>query len=249
MKTNTRAFQCGRSLRAAGLVLAAVLFSGCASTRNVQQVDKLESIAENPRVILMPPDIRYYLLTAGGLPEPHAEWTKAAQDNFTHATKNFAQSIGTDLTILDPDDIGEAEIEYEMLHAAVGTTILNHHFGMAKLPGKNSGKIFDWSLGPGVKTLADEYDADYALFVYYRDYHASGGRVAFAILAAAVGGYVQTGSEHGFASLVDLHTGDVVWFNVVGVGSGEMREEAGAASAVNTLFKDIPTAKVIGQSE
>jgi len=136
-----------------------------------------------------------------------------------------------------------------MLHAAVGTTILNHHFGMAKLPGKNSGKIFDWSLGPGVKTLADEYDADYALFVYYRDYQASGGRVAFAILAAAVGGYVQTGSEHGFASLVDLHTGDVVWFNVVGVGSGEMREEAGAASAVNTLFKDIPTAKVIGQSE
>lgn len=249
MHQNTWPIQDSRIVRAGTLFLIAVMFSGCVSTRNVQQVDKLESIAENPRVILMPPDIRYYLLTAGGLPEPHAEWTNAAQKNFTNAMQNFAESIGTDLTILDADDIGEMEFEYERLHAAVGATILNYHFGMMKLPSKNSGQIFDWSLGPGVNALADDHNADYALFVYYRDYQASGGRVAFAILAAAAGGYVQTGSESGFASLVDLRTGDVVWFNVVGAGSGEMREESGAASAVKTLFKDIPTAQVVGRSE
>ncbi len=235
--------------RLAVLLLFAGLFSACTSTRNVQQVDKLESVAKNPRVILMPPDIRYYLLSAGGLPEPHAEWTKAAQANFTSATQDFAQSIGTDLTVLDPDDMGETEFEYESLHATVGATILTHHFGSMKLPGKNSGQVFDWSLGPGIEVLADEHNADYALFVYYRDYQASGGRVAFAILAAAAGGYVQTGSETGFASLVDLHTGDIVWFNVVGAGSGELRDEGGAAAAVKTLFKDIPTAQVIGQAE
>ena len=34
---------------------------------------------------------------------------------------------------------------------------------------------------------------------------------------------------------------DIVWFNVVGAGSGELRDEKGAVAAVNTLFKDIPT--------
>ena len=223
------------------LLVTVGLITGCATTRNAQQIDQLESISENPRVILMPPDIRYYLLTAGGLPEPQAEWTRSAQDNFTNATRNFAQSIGTDLTILDEDDIGETEIEYERLHSAVGMTILDHHFGMTKLPSKGGGQIFDWSLGPGISALAEQHHADYALFVYYRDYQATGGRVAFAILAAAAGGYMQTGSEHGFASLVDLRTGDVVWFNVVGAGSGEMRQEQGAAAAVNTLFRNIPT--------
>lgn len=244
-----RSVSCMRWLRVTMLCGSGVLVAGCVATQNVQQIEKLESIADNPRVILMPPDIRYYLLSAGGLPEPHAEWTRLAQDNFTNATQDYAQSIGTDLKTLDPDDIGEVEFEYEKLHSAVGATILNHHFGMTKLPSKGNGQIFDWSLGPGVSRLADEHDADYALFVYYRDYQATGGRVAFAILAAAAGGYMQTGSEHGFASLVDLRTGDVVWFNVVGAGSGEMREESGAATAVRTLFKDIPAARETGDTE
>ncbi len=227
--------------RTASLLAFLVIFTGCATTQNVQQIDQLESVKENPRVILMPPDIRYYLLTAGGVSEPHAEWTEAAQANFTTAMRDFAESMGTDLTIVDPDNLGATHIEYEKLHSAVGLTVLHHQFGMFKLPSKGNGEVFDWSLGPGINALADEHDADYGLFVYYRDYQASGGRVAFAILAAAAGVGVATGSEHGFASLVDLRTGDIVWFNVVNVGSGELRDEASAAATVDALFADIPT--------
>lgn len=250
MKQKDRSrFRISLFARACILVFVGVLSTGCVTTQNAQQIDQLESIAENPRVVLMPPDIRYYLLTAGGLPEPHAEWTKSAQENFKIATQDFARTIGTDLTILDEDDIGETEFEFERLHSAVGITILDYHFGMTKLPSKGNGQIFDWSLGPGISVLADKYNADYALFVYYRDYQATGGRVAFAILAAAAGGYMQTGSEHGFASLVDLRTGDVVWFNVVGAGSGEMRQAEGAEAAVRTLFRDIPTKQGNGDEE
>ena len=235
--------------RTASLVAFLVIFTGCATNQNVQQIDQLESVKENPRVILMPPDIRYYLLTAGGVSEPHAEWTEAAQVNFTTAMRDFAESMGTDLTIVDPDNLGATHIEYEKLHSAVGLTILNHQIGMFKLPSKGHGEVFDWSLGPGINALADEHDAEYGLFVYYRDYQASGGRVAFAILAAAAGVGVATGSEHGFASLVDLRTGDIVWFNVVNVGSGELRDEASAAATVDALFADIPTNRSPDQVE
>ena len=100
---------------------------------------------------------------------------------------------------------------------------------------------FDWSLGPGVSEIGEKYDADYLLFCFYRDYQASGGRIAFAILAAYAGVDVSMGYEGGFASLVDLKTGDVVWFNTVAVGGGEMRDPDGARKAVQGLFKDMPT--------
>lgn len=220
-------------------VACAALLLGACAPMNVKQVDRLSTVRENPRILLMPPDIRYYLLTAGGVPEPNAEWTDAAQANFAAAVVNYAASIGSDLKVLDQDNMSPLEIEYEELHSAVGFTILSNYFGYAKLPSK-AGQ-FDWTLGPDISRLADEHDADYALFSYYRDYQASGGRVAFAILAAAAGAATSVGSESGFASLVDLRTGDVVWFNVVSAGSGELRNEDGAAAAVNTLFRDLPT--------
>ena len=151
------------------LMLFFGLIAGCAITQSAKQIDQLESVKENPRVILMPPDIRYYLLTAGGIFEPHAEWTEVAQTNFTAAIEDFAVSIDTDLTIVDRDNLGETHIQYEKLHSVVGLTILQHQFGMFKLPSKGNGQIFDWSLGSEISALADEHDADYGLFVYYRD--------------------------------------------------------------------------------
>jgi hypothetical protein len=124
------------------------------------------------------------------------------------------------------------------LYSAVGISILLHHFGESKLPTKKG--AFDWSLGPGVGAIGKQYGADYALFSYYRDYQASGGRVAFAILAAAVGVGVSTGGEGGFASLVDLRTGEIVWFNQVKAGTGELRDKEAARATIDVLFKDLP---------
>jgi len=244
-----RTFPGKKQVRIIVLLTVLATLAACATTQSAQQIDRLESVKENPRVVLMPPDIRYYLLTAGGFPEPHAEWTEAAQTNFAAATVDFAGSIGTDLTIIDRNNLGETHFQYEKLHSAVGLTILQHQFGLFKLPSKGNGQVFDWSLGPEISALADEHDADYGLFVFYRDYQASGGRIAFAILAAAAGIGVATCGEAGFASLVDLRTGDIVWFNVVNMGSGELRDEASAAATVNTLFKDIPTNRNSGESE
>jgi hypothetical protein len=239
MKIGIRKARSGAAFSRVVCVTIAALLLGACAPMNVKQVDRLSTVRENPRILLMPPDIKYYLLTTGGVPEPNAEWTDAAQANFAEAVVNYAASIGTDLKVLDHDNMSALEVEYEELHSAVGFTVLNNYFGYAKLPSK-AGE-FDWSLGPDISQLADEHDADYALFAYYRDYQASGGRVAFAILAAAAGAATSVGSESGFASLVDLRTGDVVWFNVVNAGSGELRDKDGAALAVNNLFRDLPT--------
>ena len=223
-----------------------ILLAACVSTtRTASTIDRLETVEENPRILLMPPDIKYYLLTAGGVTEPNKEWTDAAQYNFSVALQEYAEKAGTDLVTIDrPGALGDEEERYRRLHAAVGMTLQQHHFGMMPLPSKalpDNQRKFDWSLGPDVSQIGEKYGADYMLFVFYRDYQASGGRVAFSILAAAVGVGVATGYEGGFASLVDLKTGDVVWFNTVAIGSGEMRDPNGARTAVEGLFKDIPS--------
>jgi len=248
MSTKTRTLMNGKTHgRTLAIAATFLLLSGCATTTNVQQIDQLESIGENPRIVLMPPDIRYYLLTASGVPEANVEWTEAAKTNFSKALLDYADVIGADVNTIAADNMSPDEIQYETLHSAVGLTLMTHHFGMAKLPSKAG--VFDWSLGPGVDIIARNHEADYALFVYYRDYQASGGRVAFAILAAAAGVGVSTGTEHGFASLVDLKTGDIVWFNVVNAGVGELRDADSAAKTVNALFKNIPTATGTTETE
>lgn len=223
------------------LCLVLLVLAGCAVTENVQQVESLEGVdGAPPAILLMPPDIRYYQVTAGGVAEPHAEWTEAARANFSAAVQSYAAGAGTELKVLDDADMTPAEIRYRKLHEAVGYSAMMHHFGAAKLPSKNG--TFDWSLGPGVHEIGEEHDADYALFTFYRDEQATGGRVALAIIAAAATGVAMPmGAEYGFASLVDLRTGDIVWFNVVGAGQGELREAEGAQAAVATLFRDMPS--------
>jgi hypothetical protein len=91
------------------------------------------------------------------------------------------------------------------------------------------------------RLLAEEFDADYGLFVYLHDSYASGARVA-AMLAAAVFLRIglQGGIQVGFASLVDLRTGDVVWFNHLVSTTGDLRTPEPALRAVGLLLKDLP---------
>ena len=230
------------------LVISVLFIAGCAAApSNVQKINTLQSVGADPRIVLMPPDVRYYLMTAGGVAEPHDEWTTAAQTNFAAATEKYADSIGADLRIINEDNLSQDEIRYETLHSAVGSSLLTHYYGGMKLPSK--GENFDWSLGPGVASIGQQHEADYALFVFYRDYQASGGRVAFAILAAAAGVGVPMGGEMGFASLVDLKTGDIVWFNRVIAGSGELRDPDGAHKTVASLFAGLPTSQGSGSIE
>ncbi len=224
-----------------GVATAAILVSGCvpAQTRTASQINRLKTEREDPRILLMPPDVKYYVLTAGGLTEPNLQWTSAARLYFVKEVDDYAAERGADLIIIDPVlPPGDIETEYERLHNAVGNTILVNYFGN-RLPSK--GDRFDWSLGPGVSAIGQKHGADYALFSYYRGYDASGGRIALSILAqAALGIGISTGGTGGFASLVDLRTGDIVWFNKLDAGVGDLRNPDGAKKAIRELLKDLP---------
>ena len=183
------------------------------------------------------------VLTAGGLVEPRADWTASAQKNLMASLGSQLQEKNHTFLNYNPSrNRTEKETQLLRLHEAVGQTILVHGYsGAGLLPLPNKKGKFDWTLGTGVRELNQAYGADYALYVFSSGSYASGGRVAASLIMAGLfGASMQMGRQVAFASLVDLRTGDVVWFNVATTTSSDPRKDTGANSIVKSLLKDIP---------
>jgi len=89
--------------------------------------------------------------------------------------------------------------------------------------------------------MRDQFGADYALFVTARGTYSSAGRKAAMIGMAMLGVSIPLGSQQIFASLVDLRTGRVVWFNVATAGpQADIRTPEGASLLVKDLLKGVP---------
>lgn len=212
---------------------AVVVLAACTTTKSHTFTAGFERPAAGAAILLVEPDIELAVLTAAGLPEPREDWTQAARANVARAIAAQLAERGRASRAYAPADTGR-EGQLMRLHAAVGASILLFNYGYVALPTKEDN--FDWTLGPGAREIAEAQGARYALITYARGHYASTGRVVMALL---FGGPV--GGQQIFASLVDLHTGDIIWFNVATTGpNADMRQEAGAAALVRALLEDAP---------
>lgn len=197
-----------------------------------------------PKVVLMPLDVELSLLSAGGLPEVRADWTETANKLLLDAIRTEKQTRDIQLAVFGDGTTDEAKTDLAnqliKLHGVVGNSILLHQYNpQGALPSKNG--AFEWSIGPAAKALKDTYQADYALFVWVRDSYTSGGRAVVMFLAAAAFGVALPGGQQlGFASLVELETGNVVWFNLLARGNGDLRNPEGATDTAQNLMAQLP---------
>ncbi|HUN46718.1 MAG TPA: hypothetical protein VMU85_09365 [Stellaceae bacterium] len=225
------------------MAMLAIAISACQST-TLPQTKELNRGAGETRVILMPPDVQLSELDAGGVLEPKADWTEAAKRDMV--TAFHAQGTERNLVMVDydesklPPDKAEALHSVTKLYAAVGLSIFAHQYpGALQLPTKQHS--FDWSLGPSVAVLREQYGADYALLTYARDSYSTGGRIALQVVAAAVVGVgIPGGTQLAFVSLIDLRTGDIIWYNRLLRQTGDLRGEKAARGTVATLMERFP---------
>ena len=238
--------------RVALALLGSVALAGCVSTRQYADVEFTPPQGDY-KLLVMRPDVSVGSVTTGGLVEPRADWTETARTKLLAALKAQQAARGGNVFIMDkrsslPGVDAEAIAELERLHYAVGSSIALHKYSGAYLPTKRD-KGLDWTLGEDAVALGRRTGYDYALFLHAEDSFASGGRVALQVLGIAgcfvgfcapnVGG----AGQFAYASLVDLRTGEVVWFNVLQAGSqvagikmGDIRTDEGAAQMVDRLL-------------
>ncbi|NIR31299.1 MAG: hypothetical protein GWN84_18725 [Gammaproteobacteria bacterium] len=226
------------------VVLLGLVATGCAQTRTFQASGDFERPQGRVRVLLMPPDIELYEIAASGMAEPRADWTATAERNVRAALERHLAARDAELVEYESPGAGVALIHPEhvqlvKLHQAVGRTILTHKYVQElALPTKQG--ALDWTLGQNAAALRRAYDADYALFVNFRDSFTSTGRAAVIVVAAVLGYAVQGGHQEGFASLVHLRSGEIVWFNVLSSSGGDLRDPAMAAGATSQLLSELP---------
>jgi hypothetical protein len=221
----------------------ALVATACTQTKSFVSQTDLPEISGTARVLLMPSDVEVSELTAAGLAEPNAAWTASAKTNVEAALNSLLASRNAKLVryrgAAGDDTIDDIHLQAFKLHEAVGATILMHKYvPMFALPTKKD--KFDWSMGEAATVLRRSFDADYALFIYFRDSFASGGRVALIFLGALVGVGVPGGHQTGFASLVDLRSGEVVWFNRLFKETGDLRKPDSALQGTKSLLTDLP---------
>ena len=241
-----------RKSRVALALAAAVALGGCVQTRQFADVQFTPPQGDY-RLLVLRPDVTVGALTTGGMVEPRAEWTEEARSNIIAALRAQQASRGGKLTIIEHRNelpgVPEQELaDVERLNFVVDESIVEHKYLGDYLPTKR-GRGLDWTLGQDAVRLGQQSGYDYALFLHAEDQVASKGRIALGLvgLAGCIVGFCAPnigGAEQlDYASLVDLKTGEVVWFNVVdaasqvpGIKFGDLRTPQGAAQMVERLL-------------
>jgi hypothetical protein len=220
---------------------ALTALGGCVTTS--QRGDRCAIPPPSTNVLLIEPDIILFELTAGGLEEPRADWTETAKANVGRKLSEILQRSGDKLIPHQLPMNAPAKMHTQeqilKLHEVVGQTVLIHKYiPIYNLPTKEG--CFDWGLGECVKSLKEDTGADYALFIYLRDSYTSPGRAALIVAAAIFGVGIPGGVQLGFASLVDLQTGQIVWFNRLVSPVGDLRTPEAAEKAIQELLVNNP---------
>jgi len=243
------------------LFAAALTLGGCVQTQQFAD-PRFEPPRGDYRLIVLRPDVEVGAVTTGGLGEPRADWTEQARAHLLAAlTAQQARRGGQTMILARRDGLPAVPVEkvasLERLNAAVDQSIALHKYSGVTLPTKRR-RGLDWTLGEEAVRFGRDSGYDYALFLHAEDNFASRGRVALQVLGFAgcfigfcapnVGG----AGQFAYASLVDLRTGRVVWFNVLQAGSqvagvkmGDLRTAEGAAQLVERLLGRMKTGRAV----
>ena len=219
------------------LMTAGVSIGHAQDNRNV--APGFAGLSRSDTVALMPVDVELFEISAGGVSAPKADWTASALRHMNAAIAERKAVWGLSsrqLTEAEADDFAEQVA----LHAAVAQSIALHHAvgGVWALPTKE--RQLQWSFGDAMKPLAAQSGSRYALFVWVRDSYASAERKAAILAFALLGVGIAGGTQIGYASLVDLEDGRVVWFNRLARNHGDLRDAEGARESIEALLARFP---------
>jgi hypothetical protein len=226
---------------AAAALLFCMSAAGAAQERSAIKPDFAFPTDRQPTIVVFRPEVQVGTLTAGGVDEPNADWTGSARNLIEEAMRRNDTVSGAKIVFAaDPEgDDGAYLAEYRALFRAVAQSIQIHKlFVGQRLPTKR--ETFDWTLGEGTQRIAQMTGADYALFFFTHDAYGSAGRKTAQIFGAMLGVAIIPGVHIGYAGLVDLKSGDVIWFNADPQMGGDVRTAEGADKRVGQLLDGFP---------
>lgn len=230
-------------------MLATAGIAGHAAYAQERSAARAGFSAENltgQKILLFRPTVWVGAQATGGTPEPNADWTATARELLLAELRN-RQSEFTNEVVTEPDLTGvaaETVAAHKALFGAVANSVMVYQFFPGNRLPTRKNKAFEWTLGKDIRQIADLTGARYGLFITTNDQYGSLGRKMFQFLAAGLAGVsVQSGVHAGYAGLVDMETGDLVWLNADGAMGGDVRDAVGMQKRVGQLLEGFPGLK------
>lgn len=204
---------------------------------------------EKKKVAVVDPDMKIFRFTAGGVDQYQDDWSIRANEFMKEElireldTFDTIEFVHIDKNLLN--DVNKGFIDQQKaVYFMVAYSVAAHLYEPATLF-KHKKVNFDYTLGSELADFKHIEDVEAILFINGRNYIWTAGRSSLALLSGAVtlftGVYipVPAGKEMLTASLVDVESGDILWFNYLAM-PGDMRKHKTDRRLIKKLFRDFP---------
>jgi len=232
-----------RTLFALILVMASVLATPALAAMSAVNPALTQSPAARPKkVVLLPPQVFVYELSAGGMPTRMADWEATARDNLVAAATRLSRETGLFELVPAPalDPLLADQLEAHVgLYERVAQSVFVYGRGDQDAWAHKKNE-FDYTVGPGLAFLREQTGADAALIVLGSDYISSGGRRAAFVAGLLLGVVMPLGQSFITAGIVDLTTGDVLWMSFDSSASMDSRTPADVDGLMHDLYQTWP---------
>lgn len=238
MTTSSPGFIVSLTLAILGLTLG-----GCATApvTHKSTADAQAKIASMGPITLAPPDIVVSELSVGGIQEVRDEWGATVTTHMTSALT--ARGDIKPVTALSDESRAELD-EVTALLRIIAASRLAALFDAPQLQKSWNTNQLNFNVG-SIDRILESTGGEAVLLLFVRDSYATAGRKSLAVLSvlagAVTGVYIvpTMGSTQMCAALVE-RDGDVLWFNTLAAGFGDLREQAGAKTATDKLMAGWP---------
>jgi hypothetical protein len=238
---------------ALGLVALSLVSAGCARTVTLNSragqftrlhPDASERVKTFRTTAILPPDIKLYSVSAGGVRELRDDWSAAGRENVIAAVREGLKGQLVEIKPSPSDKETQEQIEdVQALYRAVAESIGDHAYPLAFNRFQHKLERFEYSVGP-IERLLQKYRADALLIVHGYDEVSSGGRQALRTVSwiLPIGNQVESDSAALTVALVD-RSGTVLWFDLASrTGGTDFRDRKSTVEAMKVLLTKYPEA-------
>lgn len=199
--------------------------------------DRLEGLR---RIVVLPPEVQIYEVSAGGVPERVKAWGEQAATAVLASLKETLARDGLELIDPPPPDAADRELidRHVAMFRRVGEAIAFVQDSHDAVWEARRGSL-EFTLGDGLAPLASRLDADGFLFADGVDFISTGGRRAIFVLSTLAFGLpvVPLGTSYLQAGVVDARSGEILWFGRdYRFAAGDLREAETAQRLTRQVF-------------
>ncbi len=236
--------------RSAVTMICLIALAGCATARNSVHRDLAHATEQQlpKKILLLPIEIRVHEISAGGVVEKVDDWSNQASANARQYIKTLATSRGAfkivEAPALSAQDKAQLDQHVALYEVVAGSADLALASPISAW--RERAKDFDYTLGPGLKPLAEHTGIDAAMILTGTDYISSAGRkaaMAMGVLLGALGGGLfvpQGGTSFVSVGVVDMRTGNLLWFASDQSGTTDLRNEQDVHRMLEQMFQTYP---------